>query len=195
VKKKIMRHNLAAAVSGDTKRRVKAAAEAELITPSAWLRRVTIRALACQPSAIPDSTSNKHSADLRVDRLSVRVSPDDALLLKERALARGMRPATYASVLVRSHLRSLSPLPKDELVTLRCAISELGALARDIHRMVHALGPEGRAAESEQPDLQAVVRLCQTLRSDTKALIQANVNSWETGHPTSESVSRHKTRQ
>jgi hypothetical protein len=47
--------------------------------------------------------------------------------------------------------------------------------------MVHALGPDGRAASLEQPDLQAVVRICQVLRSDTKALIRANVNSWEIG--------------
>jgi hypothetical protein len=98
---------------------------------------------------------------------------------RTRALARGMRPATYVSVLLRSHLRSLAPLPKDELLELRRAVSELGALTRDLHRIVHTLAQEGRAAaKGQQPDLQAVVRLCQALRSDTKTLIQANVNSW-----------------
>jgi hypothetical protein len=47
------------------------------------------------------------------------------------------------------------------------------------------LGQDGRAATPGQPDLQAVVRLCQMLRSDTKALIRANVNSWEIGRPLS----------
>jgi hypothetical protein len=55
------------------------------------------------------------------------------------------------------------------------------------------LGQNARAAG--QPDLQAVVRLCQLLRSDTKALIRANVNSWEIGRPLSASASRNLTRQ
>jgi hypothetical protein len=91
-------------------------------------------------------------------------------------------------VLLRSHLRSLSPLPKDELLALGFAVSELGALTRELHRIAHVLSQEGRAAAPEQPDLRAVARLCQVLRSDTKALIRANVNSWEIGRP-SERVS------
>jgi len=58
-------------------------------------------------------------------------------------------------------------------------LSELGALTRELHWIAHVLGQEGRAAASKQPDLRAVVRLCQVLRSDTKALIRSNVNSWE----------------
>jgi hypothetical protein len=184
-----------ATVTAETKRGIKAAAEAELVTPSAWLRRVVIRALASQPRVLERSESEGSSADLRDRRLFVRVSPEDSLLLKARALARGMRPATYVAVLLRSHLRSLSPLPKDELLALRCAVSELGALTRELHRIAHMLRQEGRAAAPEQPDLRDVARLCQVLRSDTKALIRANVNSWELGRPVSESPSRHRGRQ
>ena len=70
--------------------------------------------LASQPRVLERSESDEVSADLRDRRLFVRISPEDSLLLKARALARGMRPATYLAVLLRSHLRSLSPLPKDE---------------------------------------------------------------------------------
>lgn len=35
-----------------------------------------------------------------------------------------MRPATYASALLRAHLRKLSPLPKDELLALKRSISD-----------------------------------------------------------------------
>jgi hypothetical protein len=184
-----------ATVTAETKRAIKAAAEAELITPTAWLRRVAIRALASQPRALERSESADNSADLRDRRLFVRVSPEDSLLLKARALARGLRPATYLAVLLRSHLRSLSPLPKDELLALRCAVSELGALTRELHRIAHALGQEGRASAPEQPDLRGVARLCQVLRSDTKALIRANVSSWELGRPVSTSPSHHSRRQ
>jgi hypothetical protein len=189
------RHILHTSVSGEIKRCVRAAAAAELVTPSAWLRRVVIRALGRPPAALEQSDLDERSRDLRDHRLSVRFSPEDCLLLEARALARGMRPATYASVLIRSHLRSLAPLPKDELLVLKQAVSELGALTRDLQRIVHVLGQDGRAATPGQPDLQAVVRLCQVLRSDTKALIRANVNSWELGRPLSASASRHSTRQ
>lgn len=57
------------------------------------------------------------------------------------------------------------------------------------------LGQEGQAVASEQPDLRAVVRLCQVLRSDIKALIRANVNSWELGRPLTASTSRQQTGQ
>lgn len=179
------RHILHTSVSGEIKRCVRAAAAAELVTPSAWLRRVAIRALGRPPAALEQSDLDERSRDLRDHRLSVRFSPEDSLLLEARALARGMRPATYASVLIRSHLRSLAPLPKDELLVLKQAVSELGALTRDLQRIVHVLGQDSRTATPRQPDLQAVVRLCQMLRSDTKALIRANVNSWEIGRPLS----------
>ncbi len=55
----------------------------------------------------------------RASRFSIRLRPDDQILLRERALARGMPAATYISVLTRAHLRSLSPLPKEELVALK----------------------------------------------------------------------------
>ena len=42
----------------------------------------------------------------------VRLRDEDKLLLDARAEARGMRPATYASVLLRSHLRQLTPYPR-----------------------------------------------------------------------------------
>jgi len=122
----------------------------------------------------------------------VRFNPDDSLLLEARALARGMRPATYASVLIRSHLRSLAPLPNDELLVLKRAVSDLGALTRELQTIVHLLEQRGQAGTPGQPDLQAVVRLCKILRSDTKALIRANVNSWEIGRPlSSASASRY----
>jgi hypothetical protein len=184
-----------ATVTAETKRGINAAAEADLITPTAWLRRVVIRALASQPRVLVRGESDEASAGPRDRRLFVRLNPEDSLLLKARALARGMRPATYVAVLLRSHLRSLTPLPKDELLALRCAVSELGALTRELHRIAHMLGQEGRAAAPEPPDLRAVERLCQVLRSNTKALIRANVNSWEIGRPLSVSASHHQTRQ
>jgi predicted DNA binding CopG/RHH family protein len=46
-------------------------------------------------------------------RLSVRLAPEDRILLSDRATIRGLPSATYVSVLVRSHhsLRSFTGLP------------------------------------------------------------------------------------
>ncbi len=182
------RHFLHTTVTADIKRRVKAAAAAEFVTPTAWLRRVAIRALPPQPLDLVRGEPEEGPVDWE-NRLYVRVGPEDSLLLKARALARGMRPATYIGVLVRSHLRSLRPLPKDELLALRRAVSELGALTRELHRIAYALGQDRQPTFPDQPDLPAVLRLCQALRSDTKALIRANVNSWEIGRPLSAAAS------
>lgn len=190
----LKRYFLHTTVTAEAKRRIKAAAEAEFLTPAAWLRRLAMRALPSQPSIVERSGPDQGSAELCERRLYIRISPEDFLLLKARALARGTRPATYVGVLVRSHLRSLSPVPKDELLALRRAVSELGALTRELHRIAHALGQHGRAAAPEQPDLPAVLRLCQSLRSETKALIRANVNSWEIGRPASATASRYPVR-
>lgn len=169
------------AIPADIKRRVKAAASAEMLTPSAWLRRMIVRALGLPPSATVAEPAEDYSEGSLDNRLCIRVCPDDTLLLRARAAARGTRPSTYASVLLRSHLRGLSPLPKEELLALKRAVSELGALARDLHRLAQVLGQEGGTAVP--PDLRAVTRLCETVRSDTKALLSANVDSWEIGRP------------
>ncbi len=63
-------------------------------------------------------------------RLYVRLRSDDRVLLSDRAAQRGLPFATYVSVLVRSHLRQLSPLPKDELAALKRSVAELGVIGR-----------------------------------------------------------------
>jgi hypothetical protein len=83
------RHLLHLSVSADIKRRVRAAAAADFITPSAWLRRAILRALGSSPSVHVTEVDEEYSAELRGHRVSVRVSPDDTLLLKARAATRG----------------------------------------------------------------------------------------------------------
>jgi hypothetical protein len=74
----------------------------------------------------------------QVSRFSIHLRPDDQILLRERAVARGMPVATYVSVLTRAHLRSLSPLPKEELLALRRTLSELGSISRNLNQIVRA---------------------------------------------------------
>ena len=137
------------------------------------------------PAALGSETA--HAATARIEesmefprhRLSVRIRRGDVVLLKAQALARGMKSSTYVSVLIRSHLRSLSPIPKRELLTLRRTVSELGAITRSLHCIAGA----GDTAAGRR-DLRNTQRACEGLRNDIKALIKANARSWDQGRAT-----------
>jgi hypothetical protein len=169
---------LTARVSPETKQRVGVAAALQLITPSVWLRRVIAAALGSEASHAANAPIEQ-SMELPRHRLSVRIRRGDALVLKAQALARGMKTSTYVSVLIRSHLRSPSPLPKRELLALRRAVSELGAITRSL-RCTAGTGDTPAA----QLDLRNAQRVCEVLRNDIKALIKANARSWDQGHAT-----------
>ena len=111
---------------------------------------------------------------------------EDRLLLHERAAARGMASATYASVLVRAHLRSLAPLPEDELVALKQAVSELSAVSRNLNQIARAANQGVRVGVVSHDEFRAILKICEALRDHTKNLIKANAASWVSGHAESE---------
>jgi hypothetical protein len=113
---------------------------------------------------------------LRGARTSVRLHPDDKRLLRERAACRQMAVATYISVLVRAHLRDLSPLPKAELMALRQSVAEIGAIGRNLNQLTR-LAHQG-AGGPTLGDLLAILKACEALRVHTKELVKANARSW-----------------
>ena len=117
-----------------------------------------------------------------VARLYVRVRREDRLLLHERAVARGMASATYLSVLLRSHLRALTPLPKDELAALKSAVGELGAVGRNLNQLARAANQGARGVALGRDELRAFLKICEALRDHTKNLIKANTASWASGY-------------
>ena len=110
-------------VSVDVKRWLSAVAARQGISESALLRRLVEQMLAS--SGLEGSVPAAAPADVRGSRLTIRLVPEDRLLLRERAAARSIPTATYVSFLVRSHLRALTPLPKEELADFRHSITEL----------------------------------------------------------------------
>jgi hypothetical protein len=172
-------------VSPDIKRLVQQAARQQLVTESVWLRRVILAEINSAVAAnsqtgkgVPSSLTGAS----RQPRLYVRLRPEDLLLLRERATARGLRGATYLSVLARSHLRSLAPLPKGELVALNRSVAELSAIGRNLNQIARAANRGVQGGIPGKDDLHAILRVCQALRDHTKALIRANLTSWEIGH-------------
>jgi len=93
-----------------------------------------------------------------------------------------MASATYVSVLVRSHLRSLSPLPRDELLALKQAVSELGAVGRNLNQIARAANTDARVAGASYDEFRGILKICEALRDHTKSLIKANAASWASGH-------------
>ncbi|HEU4604466.1 MAG TPA: MobC family plasmid mobilization relaxosome protein, partial [Steroidobacteraceae bacterium] len=118
---------------------------------------------------------------VRQARVTVRLQPSDRVLLRERAAARAMPAATYVSVLVRAHLRSLTPLPKDQLLALKRSIAELAAIGRNINQIAKVANEGGGFPGSVREEFRAMLRICEALRENTKALLKANLRSWSVG--------------
>lgn len=185
---------LKARVTPETKRKVQVLASRELLSEAGWLKRLVIREVAALDVSSPDDLNirrsgctRRHDRSVRDSKgcpkpVYVRLRDEDRLLLEARAAARGLRPATYLSVLTRSHLRLMAPLPKDELLALKRSIAELATLGRNINQIAKAANERGTLPGSVREDLRGMLRICEGLRDHTKSLLKANVVSWETGH-------------
>jgi len=185
---------LKARVSPEMKRQAKAVADRELLSEAAWLKRVIIReirAAEANGSATPGVSeadgAHRHGRGARdakgcLKPVYVRFRDEDWLLLEARSAARGLRPATYVSVLTRSHLRSLAPLPKEEFLALKRSIAELAAIGRNINQIARAANEGGKLPGSVREEFRAMLRICEALRDNTKTLLQANVTSWRSGY-------------
>ena len=108
----------------------------------------------------------------------IRLGRDDQILLRDRAAARGMAPATYVSVLTRAHLRSLAPLPKEELLALKRTLGELGSIGRNLNQIAHAANQGQVVTSPGRDDVEAMLRICGALRDNLKRVLVANLKSW-----------------
>ena len=186
---------LKARVSPETKLQLKAVADREFLSEAAWLKRLVLRELRAR-DAVRGSEGESSEAEEAIPRpgketrppngcakpMLVRLRDEDKLLLDARAEARGMRPATYAAVLLRSHLRQLTPLPKDELLALKRCIGLLASIGRNINQVAKVANQGGRIPDSGGEEFRAMLKICVALRDNTKALLKANETSWGRGH-------------
>jgi hypothetical protein len=186
---------LKARVSPEIKLQAKEIADRNFLTEAAWLKRLVIREIRAleatgETSANSDRPVGVHGRHRRAAPATtaclrpvfVRFHPEDRLLLEARAAARGMRPATYVSVLTRSHLRSLAPLPKEEFLALKRSIGELASIGRNINQIAKAANQGDQLPASVREEFRAMLKICVALRDNTKTLLQANILSWKIGH-------------
>ncbi len=182
-------------VPPELKCQAKAVADQEFLSEAAWLKRLVTRAIQARDDASVAESARVGPMNIAGSpRLAgsgtngagkpmlVRLSVEDRLLLDARAEARGMRPATYASVVLRSHLRQLAPLPTHELLALKRSIAELGAIGRNVNQIARAVSGGGEVPGSLRGEVGAILKVCSALRDNTRALLNANLASWATGH-------------
>jgi hypothetical protein len=168
-------------VTRETKARFAALARNQGITTSALLKRLV------DASLVPTTVIKPLSPDsvepvVASGRLSIRLRADDLVLLRERAAAREMPTSTYVSLLVRSHLRSVTPLPTVELVALKRSVAEVSAIGRNINQIARAFNQGERGNGPGTTDLYTLLRALNGLRVHIKELINANLASWRSGY-------------
>jgi hypothetical protein len=168
-------------VTRETKERFAAVARHQGLSDSALLKRL-VELMLQSSSAAEAGTPGDAGRTSRGSRLTVRIRPDDQLLLSERAAARGMAPATYISVLTRSHLRSLAPLPKAEWLALEKVVTELSKQARNINQIARAANRGVQVSDPVSSQVRPMFAICNLLRVHIKELLQANAKAWQQGY-------------
>jgi hypothetical protein len=168
-------------VPRDTKVQFAAVAHQQGVSESALLKRLVVASLAPTTVVKPQAPDAVEPASA-TGRLSIRLRSDDLLLLRERATAREMPTSTYVSLLIRSHLRALAPLPTPELLALKRSVAEIGAIGRNLNQIAHAVNQGEPPSGPSRADLRALLRALEALRVHVKALINTNLESWRSGY-------------
>jgi len=168
-------------VTPEIKALVQTLARRDQITESAVIKQLLEVVLrSCSVAGFPrQDASQRNHRDMR---LYVRLDPNDRLLLNERAAAHGMPGATYVAVLVRSHLRHLVPLPKQELLALKNAVAELAAIGRTLNQIARAMNQGDRVTGPGREELRAMLQIVGAPRDHVKSLLAGNAKSWDQGH-------------
>jgi antitoxin component of RelBE/YafQ-DinJ toxin-antitoxin module len=172
---------IAARVTADMKQDFTAMAHRQGVSESTLLKRL-IEASLVSAGAIPTRVPEPVEPVRNGARVSMRLRADDLLLLRDRARTRQMPTGTYVSLLIRAHLRTLTPLPTAELTALKTSVAELGAMGRNLNQIARSLNRGDVNISLSLADLQAVIKALWAVRYHTKALIAANLESWRIGY-------------
>ena len=168
-------------VTSETKARVRALAERDGIGESTLIKQVldvVLRTSSLQGPPLPATPARAGDCE----RLNVRLAPEIGRLLRERARARAMASATYASSVLRCHLLGAAPLPKAEYLALRQLAAELSAIGRNLNQIARAINQGERPSVPGTEEVGAMLKIATALRDHIRALLDANSRSWEASH-------------
>jgi hypothetical protein len=168
-------------ISRESKERFAMIAQAQGLSESALLRRLVESTLSAA-GALDTQVAPAIEGVASSGRISVRLRQDDLIVLRERANARQLPMSTYVSYLVRAHLRAQTPLPTAELEALKRSVAEVGAIGRNINQIARAVNQQQWPAGPSREDLRQIIRVLTVMRDHIKALINANLASWDSGN-------------
>lgn len=163
-------------VSAEIKARLRLVADRQGVTESQLVKDILERILRDAGMNLPTAPRERVG---RTARLYVRLRPEDRVRLVKRAEERRMPSATYVSLLVRSHLRGVAPLPKTEYLALRASVAELGAIGRNLNQIARSINGGGKPNLPGASELESMVRLAARLGKQFTALLIANERSWD----------------
>jgi hypothetical protein len=169
-------------VNEATKAALTAVAQSEGLTLSALLHRMAVGATLGRASASGDADGTSALPVKRSVRMAVRLRGEDALLLTERARGRGLAPATYVSMLVRSHLRHVTPMPDRELDALMKLVASINAVGRNVNQIARMVARGGPVEGIDTQSVKQMLQLMESARDQAKRFVALNVQSWETGY-------------
>jgi predicted DNA binding CopG/RHH family protein len=167
-------------VDPKTKSELRTLAARQGLTESALLNRLVEMMLKTANAATATTVAVEISAS-RDSRLTIRLAADDQRLLRERALGRGMPAATYISVLVRSHLRSVARLPNEERLALKKSVAHLAAIRRYLNAIARAYDHGRQPAGPTREEFCTILKVCETFHGHLKGVLKANAESWQVG--------------
>jgi predicted DNA binding CopG/RHH family protein len=168
-------------VTSETKTRVRALAARDGIGESTLIKQlldVVLRTSSLEGPPPPAASERARDCE----RLNVRLAPEIGRLLRERARARAMPYATYASSVLRCHLLGAAPLPKAEYLALMQSVAELGAIGRNLNQIARAMNQGGKPSMPGIEEVGDMLKIAAALRDHIRALLEANARSWEVGH-------------
>ncbi len=170
-------------VLAEAKRRFLALAARQDITTSTLLKRLVTEYLASEsgPSMSQSPKLNPALGQVKSDRISIRLLPADRQALKEYAAARSLPETTYLAMLIRSHVRSATPLSAAALQALRESAVELRTIAKRIELLTRVQGGSVGVGKAWSSEALALIKACERLRDHISAYIRANIHSWEIG--------------
>jgi predicted DNA binding CopG/RHH family protein len=171
---------ITARVTSEMKERFRSVACCQGLSESTLLKRLVEAALLTAATVRPQVPESIEPVAL-VGKISVRLRTDDLLLLRERAKARAMPTSTYVSLLIRSHLRSVTPLPTAELDLLKRSVAEISAIGRNLNQIAPTVNQGEGSNGASKTDLQALLRALNDMRVYIKSLINSNLESWRSG--------------
>jgi predicted DNA binding CopG/RHH family protein len=172
---------ITARVTSEMKERFRAVACYQGLSESTLLKRLVEAALLTAAAVRPQVPESIEPVAVG-GKISVRLRTDDLLLLRERAKARAMPTSTYVSLLIRSHLRSVTPLPTAELDVLKRSVAEISAIGRNLNQIARAVNQGEGPTVASKADLQALLRALNGMRVHIKSLINSNLESWRSGY-------------